>query len=42
MTAEQLPAETKELLLGTVKAYRVDARGPGGKGGMMRPPFAGQ
>lgn len=41
-TAAELPSVTKELLLGTTVAYRVDARGPGGKGGMMRPPFAGQ
>jgi len=43
VTAAELPNVTTEVLLGTVKAYRVDARGPGGKGGgMMRPPFAGQ
>lgn len=43
VTTAELPNVTTELLLGTAKAYRVDARGPGGKGGgMMRPPFAGQ
>ena len=42
VTGDELPTTTKELTLGTTKAYRVDVRGPGGKGGMMRPPFAGQ
>jgi hypothetical protein len=37
---DELPKATKEVLLGPTKAYRVDFRGPGGKGGMMRPPFA--
>jgi hypothetical protein len=37
----ELPKVTTEVTLGTVKAYKVDFRGPGGKGG-MRPPFAGQ
>lgn len=42
LTAAELPAATKELMLGTTKAYRVDVRGPGGKGGgMMRPPAGG-
>jgi len=30
---------TKEIPLGTLKAYRVDFKGPGGKGGGMRGPF---
>ena len=37
---DDLPKVTTEVMLGTTKAYRVDFRGPGGKGGMMRPPFA--
>jgi hypothetical protein len=41
VTAAELPTATKELMLGATKAYRVDARGPGGKGGMMRPPMMG-
>lgn len=42
VTAAELPTATTEVQLGTVKAYRVDARGPGGKGGMMRPPVGGK
>lgn len=38
---DELKDVTKEVPLGTVKAYRVDFKGPGGKGGMM-PPFAGK
>jgi hypothetical protein len=39
--ADELKDVTKELPLGTVKAFRVDFKGPGGKSGMM-PPFAGK
>jgi len=38
-TEAELPGLLKEVKLGTTKAYRVDFRGPGGKGGGM-PPFA--
>ena len=37
---EELAGVTTEVTLGSQKAYRVDFRGPGGKGGMMQPPFA--
>ena len=38
VTKEQLPAVVTEVPLGGTKAYKVDFRGPGGKGG-GRPPF---
>jgi hypothetical protein len=38
-TEADLPNSTKEVMLGTLKAHRVDLRGPGGKGGMG--PFMG-
>jgi hypothetical protein len=38
----ELPTVTKEVRLGDVKAFTMDFRGPGGKGGMMTPPFAGR
>ena len=40
VTAAELPAVTKEVMLGATKAYRVDFRGPGGKG-MGKGPFSG-
>jgi hypothetical protein len=36
-TEAELPGLTKEVQLGTIKAHRVDFRGPGGKGGMSAP-----
>ncbi len=41
VTEAELPSVTKEVRLGDTKAYTMDFRGPGGKGGMM-PPFAGR
>lgn len=35
VTEAQLPGVVKEIQLGGIKAYRVDFRGPGGKGGAM-------
>lgn len=42
VTDADLAAETTPLTLGETKAYKVDFRGPGGKSGMMVPPFAGK
>ncbi|MGL6097594.1 MAG: hypothetical protein ACRC7O_17570 [Fimbriiglobus sp.] len=42
VTEAELPTVTSELNLGGTKAFKVDFRGPGGKGGMMTPPFAGK
>jgi hypothetical protein len=41
ITQAELPTVAKEIQLGPTKAHRVDLRGPGGKGGKGRPPFAG-
>jgi hypothetical protein len=38
VTPAELPTATKEIMLGTTKAYRVDFRGPGGK---PKGPFMG-
>ena len=40
VTSAELPTVTKEIMLGSTKAYRVDFRGPGGKG-MGKGPFMG-
>ena len=40
ITEAELKGETTEIKLGDATAYRVDLRGPGGKGGGMLPPFA--
>ena len=37
ITEAELPGVLKEIKLGDKKAYRVDLRGPGGKGGGMAP-----
>jgi hypothetical protein len=37
VTEAELPDSIKEVTLGTLKAHRVDLRGPGGKGGMGGP-----
>ncbi|VTT97269.1 Uncharacterized protein OS=Pirellula staleyi (strain ATCC 27377 / DSM 6068 / ICPB 4128) GN=Psta_4196 PE=4 SV=1 [Gemmataceae bacterium] len=37
VTEAELPESIKEVTLGTLKAHRVDLRGPGGKGGMGGP-----
>lgn len=42
VTKDQLPAVVTEMPLGAAKAYKVDFRGPGGKGGGMGPMMGGK